>query len=131
MQIKIEIDLKPEELRRILGLPDVTGLQDDVVRFLREKVAAAGETFDPTAVIQGSFDLIRRTPAWRKLRDVLAPGDDEAETLIAEASAAQADAEPATTSKPSRRRAARKTAATKAPRKRAGKKKAASPDAES
>ena len=38
MQIKIEIDLKPEELRRFLGLPDVVGLQEDVVQFFRLEV---------------------------------------------------------------------------------------------
>ena len=105
MQIKIEIDVKPEELRRFLGLPDVAGLQDDVVRFLREKVSAAGETFDPAAVLQGSLDLIRRNPTWKLLRGAMGrdrDGDGDGE----EAAAAPAK-------KP---RAARKKAAAKKPR---------------
>ena len=43
MQIRIEIDVKPEELRRFLGLPDVAGLQEEVIQFLRDKVADARE----------------------------------------------------------------------------------------
>src|SRR3546814_1089801 len=51
MQIKIEIDVRPEELRRFLGLPDVAGLQEDVVAFLRDKVGAATE-FDPSQFVK-------------------------------------------------------------------------------
>jgi hypothetical protein len=51
MQIKIEIDLKPEELRRFLGLPDVSGLQEDILGFVRETVNVAGE-LDPTGLVE-------------------------------------------------------------------------------
>lgn len=123
MQIKIEVDLKPEELRRILGLPDVAGLQDDVVRFLRNKVSAAGENFDPSAVIQGSFDLIKRTPGWRRLRDVLIPKDDDEVIVEAEAAAEQAaKTEAAASSRRKRGSTTAKSAAKKAPRKRAARK---------
>lgn len=82
MQIRIEIDVKPEELRRLLGLPDIAGLQEDVVRFLREKVNVAGENFDAATVVQGSVDLLKRTPAWRLLKAAwegtgAAPGDGD------------------------------------------------------
>ena len=66
MQIKIEIDVKPEELRRFLGLPDVAGLQDDVVQFLREKVGQVNETFNPSDFVKGNFESIKKTPAWKK-----------------------------------------------------------------
>lgn len=49
MQIKVEIDVKPEELRRFLGLPDVAGLQEDLVSFLRDKVGQASENLSPAA----------------------------------------------------------------------------------
>ncbi len=42
MQIKVEIDVKPEELRRFLGLPDVAGLQEDIVAFLRDMAEDTG-----------------------------------------------------------------------------------------
>ena len=130
MRIKIEIDLKPEELRRILGLPDVAGLQDDVIRFLRNKVSAAGENFDPSAVIQGSFDLIKRTPGWRRLRDVLVPKGDEEIIVEAEAAAEQAAKTEAAAGRNSSRKrgGGAKSAAKKAPRKRATRKAEAAAD---
>lgn len=65
MQIKIEIDVRPEELRRFLGLPDVAGLQEDVVAFLRDKVGAATE-FDASQFVKSNFDVLRKTPAWKR-----------------------------------------------------------------
>lgn len=66
MQIKIEIDVRPDELRRFLGLPDVSGLQDDVVAFLRDKIGAAGE-FDATGFVKHNIESLRKNPAWQKL----------------------------------------------------------------
>ena len=114
MQIKVEIDVKPEELRRFLGLPDVAGLQDDVVRFLREKVSSASENFDPTAVVQGSLDLIKRTPAWRKLRGAWAAREQTEATDLESAKAATEATEVTIQVDPPRPKAARKPATRKA-----------------
>lgn len=80
MQIKIEIDVKPEELRRFLGLPDVAGLQDDVVQFLREKVGQVNENFNPSDFLKGNLDLLRQSPAWKRLVTRINPGADAEET---------------------------------------------------
>lgn len=66
MQIKIEIDVRPDELRRFLGLPDIAGLQDDLVAFLRDKIGTASE-FDAAAFVRHNVDTLRKTPAWKKL----------------------------------------------------------------
>ena len=66
MQIKIEIDVKPEELRRFLGLPDVAGLQEDVLHFLREKLGAASESFDPASFVKDNLQTIRNSGPWKK-----------------------------------------------------------------
>ncbi len=66
MQIRIDIDVKPEELRRFLGLPDVAGLQEDLIAFLREKMESAGE-FDPAAFVKGNLDTLRKNPTWQRL----------------------------------------------------------------
>lgn len=66
MQIKIEIDVRPEELRRFLGLPDVSGLQEDVVAFLRDKIGAASE-FDATQFVKSNIDVLRRTPGFKTI----------------------------------------------------------------
>ncbi|MGQ0502498.1 MAG: DUF6489 family protein [Panacagrimonas sp.] len=76
MQIKIEIELKPEELRRFLGLPDVAGLQDEVVQFLREKVGKVNENFNPADFLKGNLDVLRQSPAWKLLSAKISMGDD-------------------------------------------------------
>lgn len=67
MQIKIEIDVKPEELRRFLGLPDVAGLQEDLVNFLREKLGAAAETFDPASFVKDNLQTLKQSTPWQLL----------------------------------------------------------------
>jgi hypothetical protein len=67
MQIKIEIDVKPEELRRFLGLPDVAGLQDDIVQFLRDKAGQVNENFNPSDFVKGNLELLRQSPTLQKL----------------------------------------------------------------
>lgn len=97
MQIKIEIDVKPDELRRFLGLPDVAGLQDDVVQFLRTKVGQVNESFNPADFVKGNIDTLKQSTAWRRLR---------ARLLETEAEAA---AEEPTPAKKPRKRPARKS----------------------
>jgi len=82
MQIKIEIDVKPEELRRFLGLPDVAGLQDDIVAFLRDKVGAAGE-FDAASFVKQNLDNLRKRGPWKNIVARVLPGDDEEEAAEA------------------------------------------------
>lgn len=65
MEIKVEVHVTPEELRRFLGLPDVAGLQDDIIHFLRDKVGAASE-FDASEFVKQNIDTLRKTPAWKK-----------------------------------------------------------------
>jgi hypothetical protein len=65
VDIKVEISMTPEELRRFLGLPDVGGLQDDLIDFLRSKMGAAGDVaadFDATDFVRSNFDTLRKAP---------------------------------------------------------------------
>lgn len=78
MQIKIEIDVRPEELRRFLGLPDVSGLQEDVISFLRDKLGAASD-FDAPQFVRNNIDVLRRNPAWKKLAGRLGMSEAEAD----------------------------------------------------
>ncbi|MGH8446995.1 MAG: DUF6489 family protein [Solimonas sp.] len=75
MQIKIEIDVRPEELRRFLGLPDVAGLQEDIVGFVRDKLGAASG-FDASQFVRSNFDTLRKTPAWKKFSARLRINED-------------------------------------------------------
>jgi hypothetical protein len=83
MQIKIEIDVKPEELRRFLGLPDVAGLQDDVVQFLREKVGQVNENFNPADFVRSNLDAVRQSPAWKRVMTRIVGEDEEPEAPAA------------------------------------------------
>jgi len=52
MKFTLNIDMTPEELRRALGLPDVSPLQDDLVRRIREQVDAGAEGYDPLTLLK-------------------------------------------------------------------------------
>ena len=67
MQIRIEIDVKPEELRRFLGLPDVAGLQEDLISFLRDKLGSAAENFDPASFVKDNLQTLRQSAPWQLL----------------------------------------------------------------
>lgn len=68
MQIKVEIDVKPEELRRFLGLPDVAGLQEDLMDFLRDKVGQASDGLSPAAdFVRGNFENLKSSAAVQRL----------------------------------------------------------------
>jgi hypothetical protein len=110
MQIKIEIDMKPEELRRFLGLPDVAGLQEDVVQFLREKIGSASESFDPASFVKDNIKTLRNSGAWKK---VVAAAKARASSLVPEPPPAPKK-RAARKSGPAKPRAARKAAAKKA-----------------
>ncbi len=108
MQIRIEIDVRPDELRRFLGLPDVAGLQDDVIAFLRDKVNAAGD-FDPAHFVKHNIDSVRKTPAWQKLIAKVRMAEAVDEIAAAIMNASIPDPEPAPVTPKARKR----TAATK------------------
>ena len=107
MQIKIEIDVRPDELRRFLGLPDVAGLQDDVIAFLRDKIGAAGE-FDAAGFVKGNIESLRKNAAWQKLvaRVKIAETVDEVAAAALQAAANSERASRAPAKKRRRRRTA-------------------------
>lgn len=93
MNIKIDIELTPQELRHFIGLPDVAGIQDDMIDFVRQTVSKGVEGVDVNAIRQG----IQGSKAWKRLLSMVAPE-------VAEA----AEVKVRTSSKPRRRPAAPK-----------------------
>ena len=47
MKINITMDVTPDELRAFFGLPDVQGLQAEMIEKIREQMQAGAEGFDP------------------------------------------------------------------------------------
>jgi hypothetical protein len=77
MQIKIEIDVRPDELRRFLGLPDVAALPADVVGFVRELAGAASE-FDASQFVRTNLKTLSKNPAFQKVAARIRILDEEA-----------------------------------------------------
>ena len=62
MRIKIEIDLKPEELQRFLGLPDVNAMREELMRFIKDRVAA-----DPAGFLMNNLEQVRKSRTVRRI----------------------------------------------------------------
>ena len=73
MRIKMEIDMKPEELQRFLGMPDVAAMREEILRFIKERVAA-----DPAGFLLDNLDRLGKSkPVRRFLYGKSATRDEE------------------------------------------------------
>ncbi len=52
MKFKIDIDMSPEELRKVLGLPDVQKFQEDMMNKITEQMEAGVEGYDPLTLFK-------------------------------------------------------------------------------
>lgn len=52
MKINIEIDLTPEEFRKLMGWPNVQGFQNEIFEQIRNKMVSGVEGYDPLSVMQ-------------------------------------------------------------------------------
>jgi hypothetical protein len=57
MKIRIEMDMTPDEARRTMGLPDVSGMQEKIVGQMEKRLLAALDTSDPQAMLKSWFPL--------------------------------------------------------------------------
>jgi hypothetical protein len=57
MKIRIEMDMTPDEARRMMGLPDVAAAQDKIVAQMEKQMLAALDTSDPEAMLRSWFPL--------------------------------------------------------------------------
>jgi hypothetical protein len=57
MKINIELDMTPEEARRLMGLPDVTALQGQMLEEMRKRMKAAMDAADPQALLKAWMPL--------------------------------------------------------------------------
>ena len=44
MKVHVEIDMTPEEARRLMGLPDVAKMQEDMLKEMQKRMKAALDT---------------------------------------------------------------------------------------
>ena len=52
MKFKVDIDMTPEELRKVLGLPDVQQFQKDMMDKITEQMEAGVEGYDPLTLFK-------------------------------------------------------------------------------
>ena len=52
MKINIEVDLTPEEFRKVMGWPDVEAFNQELLDKLREKMETGAEGFDPITLLK-------------------------------------------------------------------------------
>ncbi len=52
MRIKLDIDCTPEELRGFFGLPDVRGLQEQLLKDVEERMRAGVKALDPETMLK-------------------------------------------------------------------------------
>lgn len=52
MKVNIQVDMTPEEARKMMGLPDVSGLQKKMLEEMEKRMKAALDTSDPEAMIR-------------------------------------------------------------------------------
>ncbi len=67
MKLKMDVEVTPEELRRLLGLPDVQRLHQDMIDQIREQMASGAEGYDPLTLFKpylsggmGSMDALQK-----------------------------------------------------------------------
>lgn len=52
MKINVTFDMTPEELRRVMGLPDVQQFQQELFSQMMEKMQAGEDGYDPMSLYQ-------------------------------------------------------------------------------
>jgi len=52
MNFKIDLDITPEEIRRLMGLPDIQAFQQELLTRIREQMEAGVEGYDPQSLMR-------------------------------------------------------------------------------
>jgi len=57
MKVNIEIDMTPDEARKMMGLPDISGLQKRMLDEMEQRMKVAVDTSDPEAMLKAWLPL--------------------------------------------------------------------------
>ena len=67
MNVKIDIDITPEEMRKLFGLPDVEAFQQQLLDDIRQRMMEGADGYDPLKLFQpyvsgtlASWDLFQK-----------------------------------------------------------------------
>jgi hypothetical protein len=57
MKVRVEMEMTPEEARRLMGLPDVSKLQDEMMKEVQRRMKAAMNTSDLEGMVRAWMPL--------------------------------------------------------------------------
>jgi hypothetical protein len=57
MKVRMEVDMTPDEARRLMGLPDVTAMQSRLLAEFERRMKSAMEKSEPDQVLKQWFSL--------------------------------------------------------------------------
>lgn len=57
MKINVEMDMTPEEARKLMGLPDVSKMQEKIMAEMQKRISTALDTSDPEAMLKAWMPL--------------------------------------------------------------------------
>ena len=69
MKVNIEIDMTPEEARKMMGLPDVTALQSRMLDEMEARMKAGLDSSDPEAMMKAWMPMA--PPAFEQFQKFL------------------------------------------------------------
>ncbi|KOR29517.1 hypothetical protein TI04_08440 [Achromatium sp. WMS2] len=52
MKFKIDVEITPEEVRRLMGLPDVQAFHEEILAQIRSQMAAGADGYDPKTLMR-------------------------------------------------------------------------------
>ncbi len=52
MHIKVDVDITPDEVRRLMGLPDVQAFQQEIMDRIKQQMLAGAEGYDPLTLFR-------------------------------------------------------------------------------
>ncbi|MBU0654328.1 MAG: hypothetical protein KJ914_04245 [Gammaproteobacteria bacterium] len=64
MNVHINVEMTPEELRRLMGLPDVQEFNQKVMEQMLKKLQEGAEGFDPSGIFKAS--IMSNTDAFKQ-----------------------------------------------------------------
>lgn len=76
MKISVDVDVTPEEMRKLLGLPDVEAFQTQILEDIRNRMGTGADGYDPLQLMQpymagtmASWDMFQKMLGAASTRD--------------------------------------------------------------
>jgi hypothetical protein len=71
MKVTIDVDLTPEEMRRLVGLPDVQKFNEAVMEEMLQRLRTGTDGYDPLQFFRAG--ILGNTDTWTKWTELFSP----------------------------------------------------------